>query len=490
MLSKTKLNIIILAFFITASGCVTLQVATPQQDSYQVFYDNLSPYGDWINDPDYGYVWAPNVSPGFTPYSTNGYWLSTDDGWTWVSNYSWGWAPFHYGRWYYDSYYGWLWVPGNEWAPAWVVWRSAPEYYGWAPLGPGVSVDYGYSDRYTIPNNYWRFVRDRDFGRRDMNDYYVSPSNNGQLINNSRVVNNFREDKTRNVRYNGGPDRNELEQRVGKKIAPVPVTEGIHPGETIGDGRYQIYKPRVQQNNSNGSRPAPSRVTDARDLKPNYHRDNDGDTRQQNNQPVRPQDLNNRPVINTPRPNLPNDQPKQNIQPANQLPNTSNQTNNTQKQPDPPVRQRHNSNEPGDHNRQQNQSPANPQPGVNQSNNQTSPANPPVRTQQKPNEPNNQSHQPSPPVNQQPSAAQPNTTFPPRIEQLRQQQRAKEEQQRLQTNTNQHPAPKVPATPAQHLIPTDHPPQTQNQQGNGGGHLQQLNQRKFTRNDSTREKKE
>ena len=28
--------------------------------------------------------------PGFTPYSTNGYWVFTNEGWTWVSDYSWG----------------------------------------------------------------------------------------------------------------------------------------------------------------------------------------------------------------------------------------------------------------------------------------------------------------------------------------------------------------------------------------------------------------
>jgi hypothetical protein len=40
--------------------------------SYQSFYDALSPYGQWIDNPQYGYVWMPNVGPDFKPYATNG----------------------------------------------------------------------------------------------------------------------------------------------------------------------------------------------------------------------------------------------------------------------------------------------------------------------------------------------------------------------------------------------------------------------------------
>ncbi len=84
---------------------------------FQTFYDELEPYGTWVNYPRYGYVWRYRLATtDFRPYSTNGRWVYTDDGWTWVSDYDWGWAPFHYGRWLYDDELGWLWVPGNEWA--------------------------------------------------------------------------------------------------------------------------------------------------------------------------------------------------------------------------------------------------------------------------------------------------------------------------------------------------------------------------------------
>src|SRR6185295_7816837 len=95
----------------------------PQGDvDVNTFYDQLSPYGDWVQSREYGWVWVPNVDAGWRPY-TEGRWVYTDFGWTWVDDEEWGWAPFHYGRWYEDASLGWAWVPGSEWGPAWVSWQ-------------------------------------------------------------------------------------------------------------------------------------------------------------------------------------------------------------------------------------------------------------------------------------------------------------------------------------------------------------------------------
>ncbi|KAF5281398.1 hypothetical protein FQR65_LT14736 [Abscondita terminalis] len=72
--------------------------------SLDLFYDELSPYGNWDDDPTYGEVWYPDAGRDFRPYSSNGYWAMTEYGNTWVSDYPWGWAPFHYGRWVYSNY--------------------------------------------------------------------------------------------------------------------------------------------------------------------------------------------------------------------------------------------------------------------------------------------------------------------------------------------------------------------------------------------------
>src|SRR5689334_5059049 len=129
--------------------------------SLQVFYDELAPYGTWMDYQDYGYVWIPRVQAGFTPYGTSGYWVNTQYGNTWVSDYSWGWAPFHYGRWFFDDFYGWVWVPDTEWAPAWVAWRNGGGYYGWAPLMPGFGFNVSYSYYDGIPSSYWNFCPTR-----------------------------------------------------------------------------------------------------------------------------------------------------------------------------------------------------------------------------------------------------------------------------------------------------------------------------------------
>ena len=135
---KSIIRILPVLFLFTGALLIKPSNADAQRVSVslQVFYDDLSPYGQWVNDPDYGYVWAPSVASDFSPYSSDGHWVLTDEGWTWVSDYPWGWAPFHYGRWNFNPAFGWIWIPDTVWGPAWVSWRRSPGYYGWAPLGP------------------------------------------------------------------------------------------------------------------------------------------------------------------------------------------------------------------------------------------------------------------------------------------------------------------------------------------------------------------
>ena len=262
----TKIFVLFIVLTSVTSCQPPIHMIAPQKASaqlsvsFQVFYDDLSPYGNWIDNPDYGYVWIPHVSDGFTPYGTDGYWVFTQEGWTWVSNYSWGWAPFHYGRWFYDSYYGWVWVPDNEWGPGWVTWRRSEGYYGWAPIGPSISMDIAYSNSYNLPYDRWRFVRDQDFGRTDINNYYVSSSNYTTIINNSTVINNIQVDNSRNVRYNAGPDRTEVERRVGKTFTPIAIKESSAPVQTLKKDQLEIFRPQVQKNISADRKPAPSKV--------------------------------------------------------------------------------------------------------------------------------------------------------------------------------------------------------------------------------------
>ena len=287
---ETRIKIISLFLLLFLVSFITPEKASAQGGvvSFQIFYDELSPYGTWVISPDYGYVWVPNVDPGFTPYATNGYWVYTDMGWTWVSNYSWGWAPFHYGRWYIDPYYGPMWVPDNEWGPGWVTWRRSANYYGWAPIGPGISINVAYSNGYNVPYSQWTFVSGGHFGRPNISNYYVNSSNNVTIINNSTVINNTRIDRSHNVTFNAGPDRVEIEKRVGRTITPVAIREINKPGQSLNQNQLQIYRPQVQKSISNGPKPAPTHVESLKNVKPAGQRP--GETApQKTNQPAQQQ---------------------------------------------------------------------------------------------------------------------------------------------------------------------------------------------------------
>jgi len=234
--------------------------AQPSSVSFQVFYDQLSPYGQWINHPNYGYVWIPDAGPDFAPYSSNGYWVLTDYGWTWSSDYEWGWAPFHYGRWDFDNYYGWFWIPDNEWGPAWVTWRRAEGYYGWEPMGPGITIGMSFGNNYNNYNHHWTFVNDRYFGRNDLNRYYVNQNDHERIFRNSTIINNTYNDNRRQIKYVSGPERTEVRKVTGRNISPVTFQENSVPGQKVQNGVFRTYRPDVRSNKGDQKPPSPARV--------------------------------------------------------------------------------------------------------------------------------------------------------------------------------------------------------------------------------------
>lgn len=302
--------------------------------SFQVFYDELSPYGMWVDYPNYGYVWIPKGHPGFSPYATAGHWVFTDDGWTWVSDYPWGWATFHYGRWDNGAVYGWFWVPDEEWGPAWVSWRRSPGYYGWAPLRPGISVNIAFGTEYHERNERWIFVKDRDITRPDISRHYVNRIKNGTIINKSSVIVNTRKDDRRNVTYIAGPDRDDVQKVTHKQVKPVTVLEIDRPGHRLSNGQLQIYRPQMQKKNGNGQNPAPSKVMRLNEVRPASERN--ARNRQQHarmvnqpnkGQPSKPRDVN-------PSKSMGKEQQPQNVAPPNKNSESQPKTsqNNQEKQ--------------------------------------------------------------------------------------------------------------------------------------------------------------
>ena len=115
-----------------------------------VGYEDLDDNGDWVSEPEYGYVWYPRtVAVGWAPYRYGRWAWVAPWGWSWIDDTRWGFAPFHYGRWAYARD-RWCWVPGPRhirpvYAPALVGWVGSPGVsvsvsigsgVGWFPLGP------------------------------------------------------------------------------------------------------------------------------------------------------------------------------------------------------------------------------------------------------------------------------------------------------------------------------------------------------------------
>jgi hypothetical protein len=239
--------------------------------SLQVFYDELDPYGTWMEHRTYGYVWIPSVDRGFVPYSTNGYWVQTEYGNTWVSDYSWGWAPFHYGRWFYDDFYGWIWVPDSEWAPAWVTWRTGGGYYGWAPLTPGLSISVSANYYNTIPNHYWVFVPHRYILHRHFYRHYVPRPQVVTVYRQTTIItNNY--NYGRRTTFFTGPSRREIERTNRERVEVYSVNDRSRPGRTeIERGRVSVYRPEVDDSRESRQRSVPARI--ARDERSNSGRD-------------------------------------------------------------------------------------------------------------------------------------------------------------------------------------------------------------------------
>ncbi len=222
------------------------------------FYDDLAPYGNWIERPSHGWVWTPReVSTSWRPYR-DGHWVWTDQGWTWISDEPYGWATYHYGRWYDDPEIGWSWVPDDEWAPSWVSFQQGADYVGWAPLPPGVNVSvsvasnyggYGNSGGYAygIAPEYYNFVPERYFLAPRIASYYVSQERIVPLYRQTRNYTNYR--------FNGGRAFNygvpvERFQRYGKvrryQVADAGAAYRTRGARFQGD-RVEIFRPRVQR---------------------------------------------------------------------------------------------------------------------------------------------------------------------------------------------------------------------------------------------------
>jgi hypothetical protein len=242
----------------------TAQAAVNVSVSIGTFYDDLAPYGSWVNYDD-NYVFVPNDRPyGWRPY-TAGHWVHTRRyGWMWVSNEPFGWATYHYGRWGYAEDIGWYWVPGRRWAPAWVSWRRSSNHLVWAPLpyrGGDVDVIVDVSD---IPDVYWVAVPADHFLDVDLSIVVIRDDRErirfaeearplgAVVVRNDVVVNNV-------------VDVGFVEKETKQQVKTVEVKETDDPKQAGkgGEGEVAVFNPEVKAEKN----AKPKEVTDVEKVK-------------------------------------------------------------------------------------------------------------------------------------------------------------------------------------------------------------------------------
>ncbi|MBV9875389.1 MAG: hypothetical protein JO025_11720 [Verrucomicrobia bacterium] len=211
-------------------------------DSYDVFYHQLSADGHWLFAENFGYVYQPKVAekdPNWRPY-TNGHWEATDRGWYWDTDEPFGWATYHYGRWANIDGTGWVWTPGIDWSPAWVSWRICDNgFVGWAPLPPECprpsdAVPIGsWCDSYAdIGPEAFCFLPFNAWFKPSYVGLFAPASQNRELINASRNVTNISASKTTISDFGPRPDF--IAQETGQEVK----TYQLHYSEVRGQHNF------------------------------------------------------------------------------------------------------------------------------------------------------------------------------------------------------------------------------------------------------------
>lgn len=291
MKNMIKLPAMVLGLMLFITGFTQKVMAQEDDVSLDTFYQELAPYGTWTQDPDYGYVWRPDVDmSNFQPYYTNGHWAMTEYGNTWVSDYDWGWAPFHYGRWIRNRFNDWIWIPDTVWGPAWVTWRSGGGYYGWAPLGPGIDIeDNADEGGYNIPNDWWVFIPQINIYNSSYPHYY---NRNLNIFNQTTYI-NYTYGRNRHNFYTG-PRAEDIRRVTRRDVRVYNVSRSSRPGRTsiTNNNTINIYNPGAGRrgNNTPGGRPGNNPV--------NGQNGQPGRNGRGNNQTPGQPGNNNNPVVN------------------------------------------------------------------------------------------------------------------------------------------------------------------------------------------------
>jgi hypothetical protein len=150
--------------------------------------DVLTQYGTFVQHPKYGEVWVPSVTPpGWHPYPPCSWIKTRKYGWYYNDKTPWGAIIHHYGRWVFTQDMGWIWTPGAEFSPGWVVWRSNPQYIGWAPMLPEQDIQAISADAFN-GSDQWLFMEAAKFGSGCSGNLIVAKSRIQPLLEQTTYV--------------------------------------------------------------------------------------------------------------------------------------------------------------------------------------------------------------------------------------------------------------------------------------------------------------
>ncbi len=251
---KHKLLLLALTFTALAPLAPLAPSARAESEvSFEFFYDNLSPYGDWVEVGDYGTCFRPrDVDADWSPY-TDGYWSYTDAGWTWISYEDFGDITYHYGRWVRTDDVGWCWVPDYEWGPAWVSWRKSDDHVGWAPLPPearwrsSVGFSVWVDDQYDIGPTYYNYCPTVDFGAPVIRAVCVSRSRAIGLFGLSVNITNISYNSYNRHVFCGGPDYGYISRYSRRQVPALKLVQNttiINNNVTIINNQRIVRAPR------------------------------------------------------------------------------------------------------------------------------------------------------------------------------------------------------------------------------------------------------
>jgi hypothetical protein len=269
---------------------------------YKEFYDQLSPYGEWVEvsfediglkpptaslkssgnnnsvianilgiktayadanvamtfvwkpSPEYAMVSTVDQSPQYVPYS-NGQWVNSDAGWYFKAPTPWEETVHHQGRWVNSPSAGWMWVPGRVWAPAWVDWKQNDDYVSWAPLPPAVYYNTagGFSNT-SIDNNNYAIVERGRFLEPDIYRYSSPYYESGSRISMDLFAGTVGLVVVDNMIINRGPDVKVIQTYYPNNIINVVNVRHVRSFNEVrySDREYFVYSPVFKRYKNKG----------------------------------------------------------------------------------------------------------------------------------------------------------------------------------------------------------------------------------------------